>query len=192
MTACLLTLNWKRCLTAQRDIALQDEKVSTIATHDCRRFIRHDRSLFHRQKNEYSSERWRDTAKSKAFIVIRFGFMKARVVKGKMFSEQSHACLHFQSISRLFIVCSNGNRGFDCLFPVSATVTNRLLLCTRNSTETNFCVFPLQRPDENLDVSLSVPQYNGHPPPSHLRYHNLNDQVREQNEDRKKLLFHSN
>lgn len=35
----------------------------------------------------------------------------------------------------------------------------------------------LQRPDENLDVSLSVPQYNGHPPPSHLRYHNLNDQV---------------
>lgn len=37
----------------------------------------------------------------------------------------------------------------------------------------------LQRPDENLDVSLSVPQYNGHPPPSHIRYHNLNDQVRE-------------
>jgi hypothetical protein len=41
-----------------------------------------------------------------------------------------------------------------------------------------FVFLSFQRPDENLDVSLSVPQYNGHPPPSHLRYHNLNDQVR--------------
>lgn len=43
-----------------------------------------------------------------------------------------------------------------------------------------FPFLSLQRPDENLDVSLSVPQYNGHPPPSHIRYHNLNDQVREE------------
>lgn len=47
----------------------------------------------------------------------------------------------------------------------------------------------LQRPDENLDVSLSVPQYNGHPPPpSHIpRYHNLSDQVKN-NDNHKKVI----
>lgn len=53
--------------------------------------------------------------------------------------------------------------------------------------------FSLQRPDENLDVSLSVPQYNGHPPPpSHIpRYHNLiNDQVKnnDDNDNHKKVI----
>ncbi|CAG9803666.1 unnamed protein product [Chironomus riparius] len=43
-----------------------------------------------------------------------------------------------------------------------------------------FNQYMYKRPDENLDVSLSVPQYNGHPPPpphGHIRYHNLNDQT---------------
>lgn len=47
-----------------------------------------------------------------------------------------------------------------------------------------FSFLYLQRNDDNLDVSLTVPQYNnGHPAApvnaNHTRYHDMSDQVNE-------------
>lgn len=119
--------------------------------------------------------------RQKAPLFIYSNFMKARIRREswsevKTSNNSTHICSFNQAC--LFIkstavsVCS-----CRCKTSCDNKHTSQLSISQHFINSDSF-FSRLQRPDENLDVSLSVPQYNGHPPPSHIRYHNLNDQVR--------------